>query len=90
MVARVPGQPGLPETMRKRNPMPDNNSMSSLHARVASLSRTRKPNDPELVKVREQLEYAKLERKITAALDGAPPLSRDQQKRICALVCDGA
>jgi hypothetical protein len=89
MVAREPGQPGLPETIRERNRMPDN-SMSSLHARVASLSRTRKPNDPELVKVREQLEYAKLERKITAALDDGPPLSRDQQERICALVCDGA
>lgn len=62
--------------------------MSVLHerARVASLTRSRTPDDPELVKARQSLKAAKLEDYIARTVATAPPLTDEQAQRLAALL----
>jgi hypothetical protein len=55
-------------------------------ARVAALSRSRTPDDPDLVDARQQLSIAKLADHIQAVVDAAPPLTEDQKARLRALL----
>lgn len=55
-------------------------------ATVASLSRTRKANDPELVEARRNLKAAKLEEYVARIVATAPPLTDEQAARIASLL----
>lgn len=55
-------------------------------ARVAALSRDRKPNDPELIDARQSLKAARLEDHVARAIADAPPLTDEQRGRIAALL----
>lgn len=55
-------------------------------ARVASLSRDRKPDDPELVDARRNLAAEKLAAHVVKVLAVAPPLTDDQRNRIAGLL----
>lgn len=59
-------------------------------ARVASLSRSRTTDDPELVAARRDLAAAKLEEHIERALASAPPLSDAQRERLASILSGGA
>jgi hypothetical protein len=48
-------------------------------ARVAALSRDRRPNDPELLQAKRLLKQARLAEVITTALAKGPELSRAQR-----------
>lgn len=55
-------------------------------AKVASLSRVRPQNDPELVEARRNLKAAKLEEYVARVVATAPPLTEDQKHRIASLL----
>lgn len=55
-------------------------------ARVAALSRSRTPDDPELVDARRDLRAARAEDYIKALVDGFPPLSDEQKRRLSVLL----
>ena len=55
-------------------------------ARVASLSRSRTPDDPELVEARRNLRCERLADYITRVVDEAPPLTDAQRTRLSALL----
>ncbi len=55
-------------------------------ARVASLSRSRTPDDPDLVAARRDLRAARAEDYIRKLVDAAPPLSDDQRDRLALLL----
>lgn len=55
-------------------------------ARIAALSRSRTPDDPELVDARQQLSIERLADHIRAVVDAAPPLTEDQKARLRALL----
>ena len=55
-------------------------------AQVATLSRTRTADDPDLVEARRNLRAARLEAHIEKALADAPPLSDQQLERIARLL----
>lgn len=59
-------------------------------ARVASLSRDRLPDDPELLAARRDLREARLGDAIKAAVQAAPPLAPDQIDRLGILLRGGA
>jgi hypothetical protein len=59
-------------------------------ARVASLTRSRRPDDPELVEARTSLRALKLEEHVRKAIDAAPPLTDEQRTRIAALLRTGS
>lgn len=61
-------------------------SWTTLRARVASLSRSRRANDPELLEARAALKALKLEEAVERALREAPPLTTEQRARISALL----
>jgi len=54
-------------------------------ARVASLSRDRKPDDPELVSARQSHKAAALTDRIREVVASWPPLTDDQKRRLAAL-----
>lgn len=54
-------------------------------ARIASLSRSRKPDDPDLVEARRNLRAASLESHISRVLADAPPLTVDQRRHLAGL-----
>ncbi len=58
-------------------------------ARVASLTRSRKPDDPELVTARRNLKTERLADYITRTVDAAPPLSAAQRDRLALLLRGG-
>ena len=58
----------------------------SVRGRVASLSRTRKPNDPDLIEARRHLATAKLEQYVARVVAEAPPLTDEQLERVSALL----
>ena len=58
-------------------------------AKVASLSRDREPDDPELVAARTRLYAARLEEHVREVLAKAPPFSDEQRARIAALLRTG-
>lgn len=55
-------------------------------AQVAALSRSRTPDDPDLIAARQNLRAARLEEHVQKALADAPPLSEDQKSRIARLL----
>lgn len=56
---------------------------------VAALSRSRRPDDPELVAERRGLREAKLAKYIRDVVDEAPPLTDEQRDRLVALLRGG-
>lgn len=58
-------------------------------ARVAALSRSRTPDDPELVAARRDLTAATLAEHIRRVVDTAPPLTDDQRTRLADLLRGG-
>ena len=59
-------------------------SWTSERARVASLSRSRKPDDPDLINARRNLCAARLEEYVARVVAEAPPLTEAQANRIAA------
>ncbi len=59
-------------------------------ARLASLSRSRPPDDPELVETRLCMQEEVLVNAITRALQKAPPITPQLRERIIALISDRA
>lgn len=59
---------------------------TSQRARVASLSRSREPDDPDLVAARRDLRAARLEEHIQRAVSAAPPLTPEQRTRLALLL----
>lgn len=58
-------------------------------ARIAGLSRDRRPDDPELVDARRNLKALRLEDAVAKAVAEAPPLTSEQRDRIAALLRTG-
>ena len=58
------------------------NTWTSTRARVASLTRSRPSNDPELVEARQQLAALNIKRYAEKIMAEAPPLSVDQVNAI--------
>lgn len=58
-------------------------------ARIASLSRSRKPDDPELIEARRNLRAFRLADHVAKALEGAPPLTDEQRQSIARLLMGG-
>lgn len=65
-------------------------SWTTERARVASLSRSRTPDDPALIDARRNLKAARLEDHVTAAVATFPPLTDEQADRIAAILRGGA
>ena len=61
-------------------------SWTHQRAKVASLSRIRPSDDPELIEARQNLKALKLEEYVRNVVDQAPPLRPDQADRIAALL----
>lgn len=55
-------------------------------AKVASLSRDRRPDDPELIQARRDLRAALLQREVTAAL---PQLSAEVRRDLADMLVGG-
>ena len=64
-------------------------SWTAERARVASLSRSRTPDDPDLIAARRNLKAERLADYITRVVDGAPPLSAAQRDRLALLLRPG-
>ena len=62
---------------------------TSERARVASLTRSRTPEDPDLIDARRNLRAARLEDHVEKTLAAFPPLSASQRARIAALLVPG-
>jgi hypothetical protein len=58
-------------------------------ARVASLTRSRRPDDPELVAARQSLKAERLADYIKRTVDAAPPLTPEQRDRLALLLKGG-
>lgn len=58
-------------------------------ARIASLSRSRTADDPELVEARRNLRAERLADYIKRTVDAAPPLTADQRDRLALLLRGG-
>ena len=58
-------------------------------ARVASLSRDRGPDDPELIEAKRNLRALMLETRVRTALAADPPLSPEHIERIMAVLAGG-
>jgi hypothetical protein len=58
-------------------------------ARVASLSRSRTPDDPELVAARRNLAALAIEDYVLKVVAEAPPLTAEQRDRIAAILRGG-
>lgn len=55
-------------------------------AKVASLSRSRKADDPELLTARRDLKAARLEDYVNKVVAEAPPLTAEQLDRVAVLL----
>lgn len=58
----------------------------ALRGRVASLSRSRSANDPDLIEARRALAAEKLAAYVSKTVAEAPPLTSAQRDRIAALL----
>lgn len=58
-------------------------------ARVASLTRSRSADDPELIEARRTLRATRLADHVTKALETAPPLTVEQRLSIARLLTGG-
>ncbi|MEY4081692.1 MAG: hypothetical protein RL430_2122 [Actinomycetota bacterium] len=61
-------------------------SWTAERARVASLSRSRTPDDPALVSARRDLKAARLEDHIRRVVAEAPPLTDEQRDKLAAIL----
>lgn len=61
----------------------------SERARVASLTRSRTPDDPDLLAARHNLRVARLADHIAKVVDTAPPLTEAQRADLAALLRHG-
>ena len=59
-------------------------------AKVASLTRSRKADDPELISARQRLAADRLAEHVAKVVAQAPPLSPAQRDRIAVLLRGGA
>lgn len=55
-------------------------------ARVASLTRSRTPDDPDLIAARRSLRAERLAMYIRRTVDAAPPLTAEQRDRLAVLL----
>lgn len=55
-------------------------------AQIASLSRRRTADDPELIEARQNLKAARLAEYVTRVVSEAPPLTDEQLERVSALL----
>ena len=58
----------------------------SERARVASLTRSRPADDPDLIEARRTLRYERLSEHITRVLADAPPLTVSQRRQLAAIL----
>jgi hypothetical protein len=58
-------------------------------ARVASLSRSRTTDDPDLIAAKQSLKASRLADYVTRVVDSAPPLTDEQCASIAALLRSG-
>ena len=58
-------------------------------ARVASLTRSRAVDDPELVEARRNLKAERLADYIKRTVDASPPLTPEQRSRLTMLLSGG-
>lgn len=63
---------------------------TSDRARIAALSRSREPDDPDLAAARQDLRASRLEEYVARVVNEAPPLTPEQRDRIAALLRGGA
>lgn len=61
-------------------------SWTSERARVASLTRSRAADDPELVAARQRLRAARYELHVQKIIADAPPLTDEQRHRVAQLL----
>lgn len=61
-------------------------SWTAERARVASLTRSRAADDPDLIEARRRLRAARLEQHVQKVLAEAPPLTPEQRDRIARLL----
>lgn len=61
-------------------------SITSERARIASLTRSRPADDPELAAARQRLKAEKLAAHIAREVAAAPPLTGEQRIRLAALL----
>jgi len=59
-------------------------------ARIAALTRSRTPDDPDLVNARRNLKAERLADYIERVVDAAPPLTPAQRDRLALLLRGGA
>ena len=59
---------------------------TSERARIASLTRSRPADDPDLVEARRNLKAIRLEEHVAKVVAEAPPLTSEQRDRIAALL----
>lgn len=64
-------------------------SWTSQRAKVASLSRVRPSDDPELLEARQQLKFLKLQEHVANVVAQAPPLTDAQAANIAVLLSGG-
>lgn len=64
---------------------------ATLHyrAQVASLTRSRPTDDPDLLTARRNLRAERLAEHITASVEQAPPLTAEQRERLAGLLRGG-
>lgn len=62
----------------------------SLRGRRAALSRSRTPDDQDLLNAQRDLAAAGLERHVSRVVDAAPPLTNEQRERIASLLAPQA
>lgn len=65
-------------------------SWTSSRASVASLSRSRKPDDPDLLAARRALRHARAEDYIRDLVAAAPRLTDEQRTHLAALLAPSA
>ena len=61
-------------------------SWTTERARVASLSRSRAADDPDLLDARRRLKAERLAHAVTKAVESAPELTLEQRARIAELL----
>lgn len=64
-------------------------SWTAERARVASLTRSRAADDPDLINARRNLRAERLAEHIARVVDEAPPLTPEQRDRLAVLLRGG-
>lgn len=66
--------------------MPTSASVAHHRAKIGALSRSRRPDDPELVDARRSLAAERITEHIEKILAEAPPLSDEQRTKLAELL----